>query len=120
MRSRLSGVLPCFAFSVLAFSLPMQARPYLYVSSFSYGGGAEQCLSAAESALRRNGFDQDFEKLYFQDRAMGGTVSGGLARSAITAKIECNIKLKTTSLAVAGADNDLVFEIYEKLFSAEW
>ncbi|MEB3158781.1 MAG: hypothetical protein VKK03_04900 [Synechococcus sp.] len=98
---------------------PAQARPWLYVSAFSYGGSGEACLTKAREALRKHGFTQGLEIDRFNS-GEGGHVSGKMPGSAVLAKIECDQGLGVTALAVSGLDNDITYKKYSDLFDSKW
>ena len=100
-------------------SSPALARPWVYLTSFSYGGTGEQCLGAARIALANAGFTRDVYTSRF-DSQKGGLVEALLSNSPVRAKIECDPKLGITSLAVSGLNNELTYEKYMELFKAEW
>ncbi|QNI72885.1 putative conserved secreted protein [Synechococcus sp. NOUM97013] len=100
-------------------SSPALARPWVYLTSFSYGGTGEQCLGAARSALANAGFTREEYTSRF-DNQKGGLVEALLTNAPVRAKIECDPKLGITSLAVSGLNNDLTYEKYMELFKAEW
>ena len=111
-------VLPVWLFS----SQPAMARPWLYVSTFAYGGTGEECLSNAADALKEEGFVRDFEIVRFKgkSRDSGGHVDGKLRNYPVVAKIECDQSLGVTGLAVTGIDNELTYEKYSTLFDKTW
>ena len=98
------------------------ARPWLYVSTFAYGGTGEECLENAADALKEEGFTRDFEIKRFKgkSRNSGGHVDGKLRNYPVVAKIECDQSLGVTGLAVTGIDNRLTYEKYSNLFDKEW
>ena len=117
MLTKLSGLL---AVTIIGIASPAAARPWLYISTFTYSGKAEVCLNQARTALASEGFTKDLEIDWQKDKANGGTVEGILTNSPIRAKIECNPKDGVTGLAVTGLDNDLTYSKYGKLFDATW
>ena len=55
------------------------ARPWLYVSTFSYSGTGEECLKNAAEVLKEEGFTRNFEVVRFKkSRSKGGHVDGKL------------------------------------------
>ena len=55
------------------------ARPWLYVSTFSYSGTGEECLKNAAEVLKEEGFTRNFEVVRFKKlRSRGGHVDGKL------------------------------------------
>ncbi len=100
-------------------SAPAMARPWLYVSAFSYGGTGDSCLKDARKALASAGFTRDVETIPF-DKQEGGHIEALLSNAPVRAKIECDPKLGVTSLAVSGLNNDLTYDKYSILFKAEW
>ena len=111
-------LLPIWIFS----SQAAMARPWLYVSTFAYGGTGEECLENAADALKEEGFTRDFEIKMFKgkSRNSGGHVDGKLRNHPVVAKIECDQSLGVTGLAVTGIDNRLTYEKYSNLFDKEW
>ena len=111
-------LLPIWIFS----SQAAMARPWLYVSTFAYGGTGEECLDNAADALQEAGFTRDFEVVRFKgkSRNSGGHVDGKLRNYPVVAKIECDQSLGVTGLAVTGIDNKLTYEKYSDLFDKEW
>ena len=98
------------------------ARPWLYVSTFAYGGSGEKCLKNAAAALKEEGFTRDFEISRFKgkSRDMGGHVDAKLRNYPVVAKIECDQSLGVTGLAVTGLDNQLTYRKYSALFDKSW
>ena len=98
------------------------ARPWLYVSTFAYGGTGEECLDNAADALREEGFTRDFDVKRFKgkSRNAGGHVDGKPRNHPVVAKIECDQSLGVTGLAVTGIDNKLTYGKYSALFDKEW
>ena len=106
--------------SIIALgSSPALARPWVYLTSFSYSGTGEKCLRAARVALANAGFTREVYTSRF-DSQEGGLVEALLTNSPVRAKIECDPKIGITSLAVSGLSNDLTYEKYMVLFKAEW
>ena len=56
---------------------PAFARPFLYVSGFSYSGSAKKCLKGAQKALKEAGFKRDLETKKYDGDATGGGREGG-------------------------------------------
>ena len=98
------------------------ARPWLYISGFTHGGSADECLQAAKEVLVKNGFKDELEiERYTGDsKDKGGYVTGQLDDAPVTAKIECNASEGLTTLGVSGLDNDLTYKKYDDLFESEW
>ena len=115
---RILLLLPIWIFS----SQAAMARPWLYVSTFAYGGTGEECLENAADALKEEGFTRDFEVVRFkgQSRSSGGHVDGKLRNYPVVAKIECDQSLGVTGLAVTGIDNELTYKKYSDLFDKDW
>ena len=101
---------------------PVFARPFIYVSGFSYSGSASECLKGAKKTLKEEGFTRDLEVEKFTGDATGegGYVYGYLKSNPVTATIECNSAEGLTSLGVSGLNDSLTFEKYEALYEAEW
>ena len=98
------------------------ARPWLYVSGFTHGGSADECLQAAKEVLAKNGFKDELEIERYEgdSKNKGGFVTGELADAPVTAQIECNATEGLTTLGVSGLDNELTYKKYDDLFEAEW
>ena len=97
------------------------ARPYVYVASFGYGVEVTKCLDSAESVLRKFKFTKNTWRDYDpKENAKIGRVYGTLEQTPVRAVIYCNQKEGITSLAVSGLDNDETWDIYLKLYDAEW
>ena len=110
-------LLPIWIFS----SQAAMARPWLYVSTFAYGGTGEECLDNAADALQEEGFTRDFEVVRFKGKSnSGGHVDGKLRNYPVVAKIECDQSLGVTGLAVTGLDNKLTYKKYSNLFDKDW
>ena len=109
-------------FAVSGSLTPAFARPYLYVSGFSYSGSAQECLNGAKTALKEAGFKRDLETEKFDGDATGegGYVYGYLKSNPVAATIGCNSAEGMTSLGVSGLNDALTFEKYEELYDAEW
>lgn len=96
------------------------ARPWIYLSSFSYGGKAEDCLANAKKVMSEKGFTKELDVANFKEKAKGGWVEGLLPDSPVRAVIECNGTEGITSLAVSGLDADETFKKYDQLFDSKW
>jgi hypothetical protein len=97
------------------------ARPFVYVASFAYGAGVTKCLDSAEQALGKVGFTENTERDYdskANDKV--GRVYGSHTDSSTRAVIYCNQKEGVTSVAVSGLDADATWDLYTKLYDAEW
>ena len=94
------------------------ARPYLYLDTFSHGASHQKCIAGAKKVLLENGFKNldNFE----QPENRESEVSGYHKNEAMTATIECDQKLGTTTMAVSGLDNTSTYKMYKILFNAEW
>ncbi len=97
---------------------PAEARPFVYLDSFTYGKDYKTCIKNAEQALVANGF-ANFEEDE-NARARKSDISGFHKRESLTAVIECNQRLGITTFSVSGLDNDITYEMYEVLFEADW
>ena len=64
---------------------PAFARPFLYVSGFSYSGSGEACLKGAQKALEAADFKRDIKTDKFDGDAaeQGGFVYGYLKKNPI-------------------------------------
>ena len=116
--------LPHFSAAAVAIStlilgtLPATAKPFLYTSTYSYSGSSDKCIKGAETALRKHGFGEfEYDKAK-KNRWM--VITGWHNSEYITALINCDPKLGTTTLSVSGIDPDLTYDIYEKLHAAPW
>ena len=74
--------------------------PAVYANTFSYKGSHEKCLDGAELALMTNGF-KDI-KIKTKSGHKSAHIFGRNMSRFVSAKIECNEELGTTSFAVAG------------------
>ena len=104
--------------SSLFIANPAIARPFVYLDTFTHGQTHKECIAGAKKVLLKNGFAnlESFEQLENRE----SEVSGYHKQESITATIECNQKLGTTSLAVSGLDNKTTYEMYKNLFHAKW
>lgn len=99
--------------------LPAEARPFLYMSTFDYGGPYKRCITNAEKVLRSHGFTRDLEVREAAESKLA-TVYAFKDDEAITAEIQCIQKAGITLLGVAGLDNETTWELYQKLGKATW
>ena len=100
-------------------ALPALARPFIYMGAFSYTGRTDTCINQARQTLINHGF----QEIRIDDSGRSQkslAVYGYHATEAVTAQIECHQKLGITTLGVAGTDNDATYQIYDKLYKAEW
>jgi len=93
------------------------AAPYIYLSTFKYDGSLSTCLGNAESTLRKNGFTEHFAR---NQKDEYGTVSADNPRGLVAAKIECDMKIGSSALAVSSQNNNAAYDSYKKLSDAEW
>ena len=103
---------------IAGISPPVFARPYLYISTFSYSGSVSVCLTNAGQALKRSGFTNDFDRDMTGEKS--GRVKAKIPSAAVVASIECDQSLGVTALAVSGLDNDLSYDKFKELFDASW
>ena len=96
----------------------VNARPYIYMDSYSHGNTHQKCIAQAKTVLQENGFRNFDEDQYLEDRV--SEITGYHNDESLTVEIECDQKLGTTSLAVSGLDNQLTFDMYKVLHKAEW
>tara|TARA_Y200000002_G_C22648771_1_gene650382 strand:- start:476 stop:841 length:366 start_codon:yes stop_codon:yes gene_type:complete len=101
---------------------PAFARPFLYVSGFSYSGSGEACLKGAQKALEAADFKRDIKTDKFDGDAaeQGGFVYGYLKKNPIVATIECDAGEGITTLGVSGLNDELTFKKYQELYDSEW
>jgi len=93
------------------------AAPYIYLSTFKYDGNLSICLDNAESALRKNGFTEHFARDLKDEY---GTITADNPRGLVAAKIECDMKIGSSALAVSSQNNNAAYDSYKKLSDAEW
>ena len=99
-------------------TLPAIAKPFLYSSTYSYSGNSDKCIKGAEAALRKHGFgDFEYDKA---KKERWVVITGWHSSEFITALINCDPKLGTSTLGVSGIDPDLTYDMYEKLHKAPW
>ena len=96
----------------------VNARPYIYIGTYSHGRTHQECLAKAKTVLQKNGFGDFDENQYRKARA--SEIKGYHNDESLTVVIECDQKLGTTSLAVSGLDNKLTYDMYEVFHKAEW
>ena len=96
-----------------------EAKPFIYVDSYSYGGTAEKCLKNARSVLKKLEFDDfDIDDSLKKERKL--SITGYHKEEYLSAEIECDQKMGVSSLGVSGLDHDLTYEMYGKLHESEW
>ncbi len=96
----------------------VNARPYIYMDSYSHGNTHQKCIAQAKTVLQQNGFGNFDEDQYLEDRV--SEITGYHNEESLTVEIECDQKLGTTSLAVSGLDGDFTYKMYGILFNASW
>ncbi|MDC0303113.1 hypothetical protein OAL13_00670 [bacterium] len=94
------------------------ARPQLFIDSFTHGGTYKECMASAKKVLSANGFAEFHEDEDSKYRT--ASVKGYHKSESLTAEIECNQKLGITVFGVSGLDNEITYKMYGKLFDAEW
>jgi len=95
------------------------ARPWLYVSSFTYTGKLDACLDSAKKALTAAGFTQDLEISKTQS-SKSGHVEGLLQGEPVRAQIECNPSEGISALGVSGLENEITYNKYFQLYKSQW
>ena len=109
-----------FVFVMLSSGAAL-ARPFVYIASFAHGQKVTQCLDSAEKALAKYKFTLDIVRDYDPKQSdKVGRVYGSQAESSTKAVILCDQKEGITSLAVSGLDIDVTWDLYTKMFYAEW
>lgn len=91
--------------------------PYIYLSTYSYGGKLAACLTSSERALRAHGFTENSGR---EIKDKYGTVWADNPKELISAKVECDSNLRITALAVSSLNNDTAYATYERLTNAKW
>ena len=100
-------------------SAAVKAKPFIYTSFYSYSGSYKSCIKKAEAVLTSLGFEE-FEYDNTDENNRSVSIAGYHKNEYLTAEIECDQKLGITSLGIAGLDNEITFEYYEKLHDSEW
>ena len=110
------------AASIALAGLPISsvmAKPFLYVISLSHTGDYQQCMRNAKEALKKVGINNFYDDVVSeQNRA--GKISGYSADEFLSVEVECDQKMGVTAFGVAGLDNDLTYDTYQKLLDMEW
>ena len=119
IKGKALSFLPLAAISILMPQLSADARPYLYMSAYEYDGSYSACAANAEKVLRGQGFN-DGLKSEKDSESRSAMVYAWHDDESITADIRCYQREGTTVLGVAGIDNEVTWEIYEKLKAADW
>ena len=96
----------------------VSARPHLYLDTFTHGQSYQECIANAKKVLRHYGFG-DLEEDEMPNRRVS-EVTGYHKDEPLTAAIECDQKLGTTSMAVSGLDSQVTYSMYKALYKAEW
>ena len=96
----------------------VSARPHLYLDTFTHGQKYQVCIANAKKVLQNNGFGNLEEDEMPTLRV--SEVTGYHKDESLTAAIECDQKLGTTSLAVSGLDSQITYSMYKTLYKAEW
>ena len=97
---------------------PARARPHLYLDTFTHGETHQKCIAGAKKVLEKNGFDEFDEEEMTKQRV--SEITGYHSKESLTAAIECDQKLGTTTFAVSGLDSELTYKMYGILYDAEW
>ncbi|MCP9819882.1 hypothetical protein KBZ18_10290 [Synechococcus sp. Cruz-9H2] len=114
-------ILPFAIFAIPLWTFDVaHSRPFLYISSFTYGGSAKQCLEGAKTALQRNGFTLNLSIQYYNNQSMGGSVSGSLPDAPVVAEIDCDKSIGVSAVAVSGLDNEVTYQKYTELYKEKW
>ena len=117
--SKLTTTTGAFLTVLVTSSPAVQAKPFLYVTSFSHGGTMKECLAGAKSAMKREGIDSFYDD-FISTKNRYGKVSGYSSNEYLSVEIECDQKMGVTVLGVAGLDNDLAWDTYQALRKANW
>ncbi len=96
-----------------------EAKPFIYVDNYSYGGTTEQCLKNAQQVLKNHNFDSINEDISLQKERVV-SVTGYHQKEYLTVEIQCDQKMGVTVLGVSGLDNKITYETYKKLHKANW
>ena len=105
--------------TLLLTNTAVEAKPFLYLSTFSYSGTYQTCISQAEEVLKKFNFeDFEYDKNNEKDRLVA--ISGYHKDEFMSIQIECDQKMGITSFGIAGLDNDTTYEYYKKIHDAEW
>ena len=102
----------------IAFADPAVAKPYIYVTSGTYNGTAIECMNNVKPVLSRLQFG-NFESDQSNDKRIT-KISGYHNDEYVTVEVECDQKLGITAVGVAGLDNKLTFDLYNKVINAKW
>ena len=118
-RSKLTATTGALFTVLLAVAPAVNAKPFLYVTSFSHGGKVEDCLAGAKKAIQKEGIDSFYDDTLSTKHRVG-KVSGYSTNEYLSVEIECDQKMGVTVLGVAGLDNDLTWKTYQSLKKATW
>ena len=119
LLSKLTATTGAFLTVLVTASPAVQAKPFLYVTSFSHGGNVKECLAGAKSAMKQEGIDAFYDD-FISTKNRVGKVSGYNSNEYLSVEIECDQKMGVTVLGVAGLDNDLTWDTYQALRKANW
>ena len=97
----------------------MEAKPFIYVDSYSYDCTADKCVENAESELKKLEFENFVIDTSLKNKRKL-SVAGYHKDEYIAVEIHCDQKIGITSLGVSGLDPDLTYEMYGKLHKASW
>ena len=117
--SKLTATTGALFSMLLAITPPAQAKPFLYVISYSHSGTMEECLAGAKRAMRKEGIDSFYDDS-IDEGNRAGKASGYSSNEYLAVEIECDQKMGVTVLGVAGLDNDLAWKTYKALTKARW
>ena len=96
-----------------------EAKPFVYVDSYSYSGTADECLKNARSVLNKLAFNNfDIDDSLKKERRL--SVTGYHKEEYLSVEIECDQKMGVTSLGVSGLDHELTYDMYGKLHKSKW
>ena len=101
----------------LIASKSAEAKPFIYVDNYTYGGTTEQCLKNAKQVLEDHNFNpSDVDTTLQRERVV--SITGFHQKEYLVAEIQCDQKMGVTVLGVSGLDNEITYEFYKKLHKA--
>jgi len=112
------AVLAITSTTLMTAASQARARPHLYLDTFTHGQTHQKCIAGAKRVLEKNGF-ADFEEEEMSKQRVSEII-GCHSEESLTAAIECDQKLGTTTFAVSRLDSELTFKMYGILYDAEW
>ena len=96
-----------------------EAKPFIYIDNYAYGGTTVQCLKNAKQVLENHNFNpSNVDTTLQRERVV--SITGYHQKEYLVAEIQCDQKMGVTVLGVSGLDNDITYEYYKKLHQAEW